>query len=356
MPRAQYGQFGICAATPWLTEMPHGSVVGVPICSVRKQPQRPTASPSATAGANRSPVCPRYPNRRFVTTAPNDRIAIRDTTTGEVRATFYPPQVRNRQLGVVIVKAISFSRDGKQLMWVWYTQSHPDFTPPTTLIQTTQVKVVEWASGAEIASFERFGYWERAAFSPDSRSVALGVVICDVLTGEELSRLNEKVYYHDFLTFLPDSQGLVTASGGSIFRLSNVAGTQPPQTIELKLRTSALALSADGRWVAGSGFALDKKAASTKVWDLLSGRESIALPAQQSVATALAFRPDGSWLALGCSDGTITVWDLKAGSPALVLRGHTAKVRCLAFSADGCRLASAGDDNTLRIWDTQPPD
>ena len=49
---------------------PQGKVVGVPICSVRKQPIRPTAIPSAAAGANMSPVLCRYPIKRLVTSTP----------------------------------------------------------------------------------------------------------------------------------------------------------------------------------------------------------------------------------------------------------------------------------------------
>ena len=38
------------------SEMPNGVPVGVPGVSVSRQPTRPTAIPSATAGAKRSPV------------------------------------------------------------------------------------------------------------------------------------------------------------------------------------------------------------------------------------------------------------------------------------------------------------
>ena len=64
------GQFGMRARVSSGGTNPHGSEVGVPICSVSRQPIRPTARPIATAGAKTSPVLARYPMIRFVTRTP----------------------------------------------------------------------------------------------------------------------------------------------------------------------------------------------------------------------------------------------------------------------------------------------
>ena len=39
------------------------------------------------------------------------------------------------------------------------------------------------------------------------------------------------------------------------------------------------------------------------------------------------------------------VWDAVTGQETLTLKGHTARSRSVAFSPDGSRLASASDDN-----------
>jgi WD40 repeat protein len=65
---------------------------------------------------------------------------------------------------------------------------------------------------------------------------------------------------------------------------------------------------------------------------------------------AIAFSPDGRFLASASRDRTVKVWDLDNGHAALVYRGHADNVRALAFSPDGKLLASAGGPD-VRLWD-----
>lgn len=67
---------------------------------------------------------------------------------------------------------------------------------------------------------------------------------------------------------------------------------------------------------------------------------------------AIAFTPDGRWLATGSEDKTIRIWDVSTGRTLRTLIGHTALIWSLAFSPDAKRLASASQDGTLRVWDT----
>ena len=69
----------------------------------------------------------------------------------------------------------------------------------------------------------------------------------------------------------------------------------------------------------------------------------------------MAFSPDSTRLATGCTDNTIRLWDLATGTEVAELRGHRAYVHAVAFSPDGTRLASCSGDFTLRVWDSLSP-
>ncbi|MFJ1600275.1 WD40 repeat domain-containing protein [Streptomyces sp. NPDC088261] len=77
------------------------------------------------------------------------------------------------------------------------------------------------------------------------------------------------------------------------------------------------------------------------------------------MTTAMAFSPDGRFLAAGDESGQVTVWDSDARQPLGVLppspdHGTDSRgVSALAFTPDARILAAAGKDGTLRLWDTQ---
>ncbi|MGC0405937.1 WD40 repeat protein/energy-coupling factor transporter ATP-binding protein EcfA2 [Streptomyces sp. SAI-126] len=71
--------------------------------------------------------------------------------------------------------------------------------------------------------------------------------------------------------------------------------------------------------------------------------------------TALAFSPDGGYLAVGEGSGRVVLWDgrLKRRLGVLADPDTTTYqyVSALAFSPDGRTLAVAGDEGTLQLWD-----
>jgi WD40 repeat protein len=65
----------------------------------------------------------------------------------------------------------------------------------------------------------------------------------------------------------------------------------------------------------------------------------------------IAFSPDGQTLISSSEDGTIKLWNLPSGEYQSTLCESTDSVYGVTFSPDGRLLANGGNDCTIRIWD-----
>jgi WD40 repeat protein len=153
-------------------------------------------------------------------------------------------------------------------------------------------------------------------------------------------------------------------SGQESVRLWNTASWQLTKiTIDAFTTIYDLAFSPDGSTLAvgcSDGVRLYKADTHT----LIAGPMAVSSNTSLHGADSMAFSPDGKALAVGDFDGSIRILDLTTNSQLTpVMTGHIGSVDGLAFSPDGKVLASAGgyyhDDNngyapdgTVRLWDT----
>jgi len=108
---------------------------------------------------------------------------------------------------------------------------------------------------------------------------------------------------------------------------------------------NAVAFSPDGVYLATAS---DGKIA--RVWETMTGQEVTRMKHEGSVY-AVAFSLDGKYLATASWDRTARVWETTTGQEMARIE-HDNIVSAVAFSPDGMHLATASRDNTVWVWET----
>ncbi|WP_447970177.1 nSTAND1 domain-containing NTPase [Nitrospira sp. M1] len=99
---------------------------------------------------------------------------------------------------------------------------------------------------------------------------------------------------------------------------------------------------------------------SVNVWEIVSETPALELKriatfAHTDRVNAVAFSPDGHWLAIACGDGEAKVWKLASKDLRYTTGqgedGHKNSVTDVEFNADGSLLATASKDNTVKVWE-----
>ncbi len=72
------------------------------------------------------------------------------------------------------------------------------------------------------------------------------------------------------------------------------------------------------------------------------------------VMPAVAFSPNGQWIAFASGRGEIAILETITGKEMLKLRGHDGMIASVAFSPDSQRLLTGGRDTTAIVWSVVP--
>ena len=75
------------------------------------------------------------------------------------------------------------------------------------------------------------------------------------------------------------------------------------------------------------------------------------LEGHERVVSAIAFSPDGKFLATGSWDYKVRLWDPATGALHSTLQGHHDKIHGIAFSPEGHLASASAVDRTVRIWE-----
>jgi WD40 repeat protein len=199
------------------------------------------------------------------------------------------------------------------------------------------------------------------AFHPDGQRLAVtanaGIVVWDLASASIDITLAFPGQRVQSVAFAPDG-GSLAAGGcleagdqegvcdlGGIALWSLETDGEPPVTREHPGdMVMAIAFAPNGQWLAAAG-----KDGGVDMWDPGDfSADSVRFSGPG--AASLAFNPTSEELAVGHWNGTISVWRIdRPGTPSLI-SAHRGYVYALAWAPDGQTLAATGSDGTVQLW------
>jgi Tol biopolymer transport system component len=288
--------------------------------------------------------------RKLLTTGSNDRtMRLWNTATGLTEKVFTKKSV---------LYFACFSPDGKT---VATSSFYPQ--PQLSLFYNPEQTVELWdLNTGENRVIRRSDYPERVralTFSPDGRLLAIGtsamwkgrIYIWDMTARRMKTCLEDKAYVSiDDVRFSRNGSMFAAPVNydGICLWDTETSGLLTTLTLRNKHERGAISisLSQDGMWLTSAS-----SEPNINIWYLGTNTLSRTIGGFNT-ADSLAYSPDGTLLAVACSDGKLHVLDAKTYEQRVATRAHRSFVSRVAFSPDGKLIATSSGDHTAKLWET----
>jgi WD40 repeat protein len=171
-----------------------------------------------------------------------------------------------------------------------------------------------------------------------------------------------KLLFSTSVSYSPDGRTLAVAAQDDVTAGGTAAGealldSRTGRLVRTLLGSgepvNGVAVSPDGKHVAGVTGAFESEHPEVFLWDMATGEAVWNSRADAGPLFSVAYAPDGRTLAVGgrAPDGaSVTLWDAASGALVRTFpQGETAL--SVAYAPDGKTLVSGGLNGTLKVWD-----
>ena len=150
------------------------------------------------------------------------------------------------------------------------------------------------------------------------------------------------------LAFSPDGS-LLAVSGFHEVLLWKADGSELiGRLIGLSDRVEALAFSPDGSRLAVAA-GRPSEQGEIQLWDVAKQSLDLSIPVTYDTIYGVSWSPDGTLVAVGCSDKSARAFDAKTGVQTLFMGSHDDWALDTVFSTDGSHLISVGRDGAAKL-------
>lgn len=306
-------------------------------------------------------------------TAPEIQWQLDIGTDGKVESVAFSPDGGTVAGGSFLEARLWAVSDGQLLRTIeqGHTAENLAFSPDGTLLaaglSTGGVQLNLVADGSQLPQLHT-GFNNRLAFSPDGQTLATGnrngmVWLWHLESGEQLAELAPPTdAWITALAYAPDGEIVAAGHYDGTINLWTAADGVLLHTLESGGTTNGLSFSPDGQLLAVAG-THDEWDPVIAIWTASDGNFGASGVDRQTLSLsqegrAVAFSPDGRWLAAGSSDG-IMLWEMPDATLRVTLDHIAASedtdwVTDLAFSPDSTLLAVGRWTGILELWQIGP--
>jgi WD40 repeat protein len=243
--------------------------------------------------------------------------------------------------------------------WVRCLSFTPDGTKLVSGSFDKTIKLWHLATGTAIQTLNDHQKGVFAlAISADGKLLASGswdelIKLWNLETGTLLENLTQHQASVRSLAISPDSNTLISGSFDRTIVLWNLPDGTVSKTITDDEPIAAIALSADGKFVASTG-----DNGTVKIWSLASGQSLAESSGNKHCIGSLAIDPTGRTIAAGTVNGYIVLWQLQNidnGLPLQIeltqtIKAHAGQINACIFSPDGQYLITGSVDGKAKVW------
>jgi hypothetical protein len=171
------------------------------------------------------------------------------------------------------------------------------------------------------------------------------VVAFDVATGKRVAEVGDEFDAVIASDVSPDQTQVALGTPLKTLKIYNTSDGSLDHAMKKHTDwVEAVAYSPDGKYLASGD-----RAGGLWVWDAKSVNEVYNCAGHKAGVTDCCFRGDSAILASASADGTIKLWNMTDGTMAKSFNAHNGGVLSVAFAHDG-KIVSCGRDNLVKLW------